>query len=357
MARIVLIDDHAELLAVLAEILNGAGHETVPAPGGIEGLAAVRRERPDIVLCDVNMPDLDGFGVLREMRADPDLASMPFVFLTSETEIRAGMAAGADDYLVKPVQGRELLAAVSARLARVETSRREAERRVDEVRRAVTGLLPHEIRTPLTTILGSARLLVEFHGAFEPKDVEEMAAGIVRAAERLHRMAENYILYADLEMYRLAGGTGGQLRSGQAGEVMVRAAAVEAAAHCGRSADLELELTALSVPMPPAHVGKIVSELAHNAFSFSTPGTRVRVSLLGTGSSVRLEVADRGRGMTAAQLGEIGAFRQFDRARFEQQGSGVGLALVQRIAEAGDARFELVSRPGEGTTARVHWPG
>src|SRR4029453_8778972 len=84
MARIVVIEDEAPLRAVLAEILQDAGHQTVLAATGLEGLAALRGELPDIVLCDINMPDLDGFGVLREVRADPRLAALPFVFLTGE---------------------------------------------------------------------------------------------------------------------------------------------------------------------------------------------------------------------------------------------------------------------------------
>lgn len=358
MARIVLIDDEAELRAVMGEILAGAGHEAVLAANGADGLAALRRERPDLVLCDINMPGLDGFGVLQAIRADPQLASLPFVFLTSEAEVRAGMRSGADDYLMKPVSSDDLLAAIDARLARGETARREADRRVDEMRRAVAVLLPHELRTPLTIILGSARLLQEFHGGLGPKEVQEMAAGILKAAQRLHRMAENYILYVDLEMRRLSGmGAPGPPLSGPSGAADVQAAAKEAAAQNKRGADLELDVHEAIVPIAAAYLRKVVSELSDNAFKFSPPGTPVRVSLTTAGAGPRLEVVDHGRGMTADQVREQGAFQQFDRGRFEQQGSGVGLALVRGIAEASSGRLEICSRPAEGTAVRIHWPG
>jgi signal transduction histidine kinase len=356
-ARVVVIDDHAELRTVLGEILAGAGHETTLAPNGAEGLAAIRRERPDLVLCDINMPGLDGFAVLRNIRADPELASLPFVFLTSEAEMRAGMASGADDYLMKPVGASDLLAAVDARLARRETSRRDGDRRVEEARRAVAALLPHELRTPLTAILGSARLLQEFPADFGPKEIEEMAAGILKAAERLHRMAENYILYADLELRRLSHAGGGrepgQERSGPAN---VESAAKEAAKQSGRCADLDLHAHVVAVPIAPAYLSKVVSELSDNAFKFSPAGTPVRVSLSAEGPGTLLEVVDHGRGMAADQVREVGAFQQFDRGRFEQQGSGVGLALVRGIAEATGGRLEIISRPAEGTTVRMRWP-
>jgi two-component system, sensor histidine kinase and response regulator len=356
-ARIVLIDDEAALRAVMGEILAGAGHETVGAANGEEGLAAVRRERPDVVLCDINMPVLDGFGVLRAIRTDPQLAALPFVFLTSESEVRAGMLSGADDYLMKPVSAKDLLAAIDARLAREETTRREAERRLDEMRHAVAVLLPHELRTPLTTIIGSARLLQELHGDLEGKEIEEMASGILEAAQRLHRMAENYILYADLEVRRLSAGSGGEQGLGSSGPLEVESAAKETATQSGRSADLELLVHDVAVPMGPAYLRKAVTELTDNAFRFSPPGTAVRVLLEAADGAAVLQVVDQGRGMTAAQSREVGAFQQFDRGRFEQQGSGVGLALVRSIAEATGGRLEIVSRPAEGTTVRIRWPG
>jgi two-component system sensor histidine kinase/response regulator len=355
MARILLIDDEPELRAVMGEILAGAGHDTRLAASGAEGLAALRREPADVVLCDIRMPGLDGFGVLRAIRADPDLASLPFVFLTSEAEVRAGMLSGADDYLMKPVAADDLLAAIDARLARGETARREADRRVDQMRRAVAVLLPHELRTPLATIIGSAGLLQEFHRDFGPKEVHEMAGGILKAAHRLHRMAENYILYADLELRRLSGARGPSL-SGSSGAADAQAAAKEAAAQSGRSADLTVDVTDVVVPIASTYLRKIVSELSDNAFKFSPPGSLVRVSLAATRSGSLLEVVDHGRGMAADQLREVGAFQQFDRDRFEQQGSGVGLALVRSLTEAAGGRLEITSRPGEGTSVRVRWP-
>jgi len=100
-ARIVYIDDEEALREIVAEILSAVGHEIVLAGTGLEGVEAVRRERPDLVLCDVNMAGLDGYGVLQAIRQDPRLSSIPFLFLTSldaQGHVRAGMVVGADDY-------------------------------------------------------------------------------------------------------------------------------------------------------------------------------------------------------------------------------------------------------------------
>jgi signal transduction histidine kinase len=352
-ARIVLIDDEDQLRSVLGEILVAAGHHVILAANGAEGLAAVRRERPDAVVCDINMPGLDGFGVLKAIRADPETASLPFVFLTSEGAVRAGMLSGADDYLTKPVAADDLLAAIRARIERGETARRDAERRLGEMRRAVAALLPHELRTPLTVIMGSASLLQELHAGFGPDEIQALGAGILKAAHRLHRMAENYILYADLELRRLSGTR--EPSSAESGAKDVREAAQEAAAEAGRPDDLTLDVHDVRVPMEPAYLGKVVSELADNAFKFSDRGTRVSVSLGTAGSEVVLTVADRGTGMAPDQVKEVGAFQQFDRGRFEQRGSGVGLALVRSIAEATSGSLAIESHLAEGTVVRVSW--
>jgi len=360
MARIVYIDDEEALREVTAEILATAGHETVLASSGREGIEAVRRERPDLVLCDVNMPGLGGYEVLQAIRADPRLSTTPFLFLTSlgaPDHVRAGMVSGADDYLMKPIANDALLAAVEARLARRKASQLEADARVDELRDSMANLLPHELRTPLTTILGGSQFLAQCHREMSPEDVGQVADSMFRAAQRLHRMAESYILYSELELDRLAGGaTPRHELLGSSGAEEVRQGAQETAAERLRRDDLRLELGDARVPLAAAYLRKVAVELVDNAMKFSGAGTTVTVRLRAHVSGAALEVADSGRGMTADQVRQIGAFRQFDRALFEQQGSGLGLALVRRILAASGGELVLDSRPGAGTRVTARWP-
>lgn len=107
----------------LVTILKMESFQVFEAEDGSKGVAAAREHRPDLIFCDITMPQLDGHGVLRELRADPSTARIPLVFLTArgdKSDFRVGMNLGADDYLVKPVQVEELLRVIRARLQRQE---------------------------------------------------------------------------------------------------------------------------------------------------------------------------------------------------------------------------------------------
>jgi DNA-binding NarL/FixJ family response regulator len=121
--KILIIEDQAPMRRNVALMLQMEGYDTCTAANGREGVEVAQKERPDLILCDVMMPELDGHGVVQALRADSAFATTPFVFLTAKSDkndIRAGMNFGADDYLTKPVVREDLLAAVQTRLARSE---------------------------------------------------------------------------------------------------------------------------------------------------------------------------------------------------------------------------------------------
>ena len=123
MKRILVIEDEPEMRRNLTTLLRHTEFEPIAAENGRQGVELARREKPDLILCDIMMPELDGFGVLRALQADEQLARVPFIFLTAKGEkedLRSGMNLGADDYLTKPVGNAELVRAIETRLRRSE---------------------------------------------------------------------------------------------------------------------------------------------------------------------------------------------------------------------------------------------
>ena len=119
--RILVVEDETRMRANLVTILRMEGFEAIDAADGAAGVDAAKRLLPDLILCDISMPRMDGHAVLSALRDEPATARIPFIFLTArgdKVDVRSGMNLGADDYLVKPVEIDELLSAIQARLER-----------------------------------------------------------------------------------------------------------------------------------------------------------------------------------------------------------------------------------------------
>ena len=180
MKKILVIEDEPEMRRNLTTILRLERFNPLAAPNGRAGVQSAKREMPDLILCDVMMPELDGYGGIAALRADPETVAIPFIFLTAKGEkpdIRAGMNLGADDYLTKPVAKPDLLAAIRSRLARaVQQAVPEFKPNFDSAKplEAVLGLTPRVAETLLwlaqgktnseiATILGNSESTVKKH--------------------------------------------------------------------------------------------------------------------------------------------------------------------------------------------------
>src|SRR3954471_17516952 len=128
MIHILLIEDNKEVRENTAEILELAGYNVSTAADGKKGVEEVNKRKPDLIICDIMMPVLDGYGVLHLLGKNEDTANIPFIFLTAKTErleIRKGMEMGADDYITKPFDKIELLNAIESRLKKAESIKKE----------------------------------------------------------------------------------------------------------------------------------------------------------------------------------------------------------------------------------------
>lgn len=130
MKKILLIEDNDDIRDNTAEILEMSNYKVFTAENGKNGVSSALKEKPDLIICDIMMPMLDGYGVLHMLHKNPETKNIPFIFLTAKTErtdYRKGMELGADDYITKPFTGTELLTAIEGRLKKVENIREEYE--------------------------------------------------------------------------------------------------------------------------------------------------------------------------------------------------------------------------------------
>ena len=156
MKRILVIDDEEWLREMVRMALNQRGYEVIEAGDGVAGVEVARKQLPDLVLCDVNMEKLDGYGTLSALRNDSTTATIPFILMTGMADnvgMRHGMELGADDYLPKPFSLEGLYGAVEARLKKDKTIKDHAQGALTDLRNNLSMMLPHELRTPLNGIL------------------------------------------------------------------------------------------------------------------------------------------------------------------------------------------------------------
>ena len=123
MKVVLLVEDNEEIRENMSEILEMSGYKVLSAPDGKEGVALAIEHKPDVIVCDIMMPVLDGYGVIHMLHKNEDTRDIPFIFLTAKAEraeIRKGMELGADDYITKPFTGTELLSAIETRLLKAD---------------------------------------------------------------------------------------------------------------------------------------------------------------------------------------------------------------------------------------------
>jgi len=360
MKLILVIEDDPAVRGLIVDTIRTKGWRVIDASDGEKGLELAFKDLPDLILCDIQMPKMDGYGVLDRIRQNPQTTSIPFIFLTGMGEkpkVRKAMESGADDYIVKPFTVKELTGAIEARLQKQATFQETAEKRLNELRENLTFALPHELVTPLNTILGFSALLVD-SPAISREELQEYATHILRSGERLKELIEKFLFYAQIET-TMADAEQRRAFSQRAPHVTqetVFASARRVANERRRLPDLRLSLASIDHKISPSHLERIVRELLDNAFKFSEPASPVEVKTIGRDGGFRLEIIDQGHGFSPEQIKRVGANFQFDRKLQEQQGSGLGLSIARRLAEIYNGTLKIESTPGEQTVLTVEFP-
>lgn len=180
---ILIIEDNDDIRENIAEILDLAGYNTATAENGKAGILKARKSPPDLILCDIMMPELDGYGVLKILRDDPKLKYTPFIFLTAKTEkddFRKGMGLGADDYIVKPFDDVQLLEAIETRLDRNQVSYNDNKSFINE--KVIDELYESLLKSAETRILKKKEVLIQ-EGS-HPNRIYYLESGLLKNTKR-----------------------------------------------------------------------------------------------------------------------------------------------------------------------------
>jgi len=364
MVTILIIEDEQTLLESIAEMLSLQGYDVIKANNGRRGIDIAFEHRPDLIVCDIAMPEMDGYEVLRHLRGHAELADTPFIFLTARAErshMRHGMELGADDYLTKPFTNDELVNAIDSRLERRHTASASSERELTELKRRLTHVISHELRTPLMSISTVQEMLSRQIDFMERDEVLSLLELMQSGSNRMTHLVEQMVLFTELETGSLnrhvieAGG-----RYTLLWDVIV------AAINQGRqyayhrkdgAVRLDERHVATAVRAHSHSLRHAFAELISNALDYSPHDADVVVTHWVEKGVAWVSVADQGCGMKPGEVERaLQPFQQIGREFKEQQGVGLGLPLAARVFEVHGGTLEIRTAPNTGTTVVVSLP-
>ena len=359
--RILCIEDDPGMRMSVRLILEYEGYEVDEAVDGKEGVDQALKKPPDLIVCDIRMPGLDGFETLEELRKHKSTAHVPFVFLTGEdprTHLRKGMNLGASDFILKPIDANDFIKAVQVRLEEADQRKNESKRAIDELSNNITRALPHELRTPMTGILGLAELLKMQAGEMLPEEIKELSQSLFDSAVRMNQTLEKFWVHTQclLLPHNQEKLSASRQMGSQEAHRIVKRIADELASSYHRAPDLVLTLTPLSIAISEQYLDQLLRQVMDNAFKFSAAGSQVVFFTTSENEMGLIILKDNGRGMSEDQINKIHTFMQFDRELHEQQGLGLGLMIAKRLTELHGGTIRVVSSPAKGTTVTLSFP-
>ncbi len=368
--KILVIEDEKDVRLNVVEILASGGFESINADNGLTGIQLAKERSPDLIICDIKMPNFDGLSVLQALRQDPKTAMIPFIFLTAKTEkadVRQGMNLGADDYLTKPFRRLELLDTIAARLKR-HSAQVEVQKKIDELQQInlqksdLLNTITHDLRAPLTTIKVALQLMDAM-----PENRRQYIDIALTACNQGDELIQNL-----LDLYQLESGealaTPEPLNLQEQLHKMIAAFQVRSR-ECQQILKINLPNTLPVIVADSVSLQRILVELLNNACKYTPIGGEICFKVRECRASSDAPVLQ----FTIVNQAEIPAqslpliFNKFYRvpssstdgntARHRRKvgGTGLGLALVKKLVEQLCGTIHVTSEKG-WTTFVVELP-
>jgi two-component system sensor histidine kinase/response regulator len=351
--KILLVDDELSLRETISELLNYQNYDVKMASNGQEALDLLEYWSPDLIICDIMMPVMDGNTFHEIIKEIHSLNSIPFIFLTAKKEnnlMRKCLLDGADDFICKPFKIKELTSIIESKIERFE-----------KIKNNHTNLylgkkkyFLHEINTPLNGILGSIKLLMKNEGSLDRKEILAFYESIKMSGERLNRTMQNIILYQNLKNNSI------KFNDNSSSEILntfLNTKEKIFKIYEGQEKRISFDIDKAIIKFSQEHLEFIFFELIDNALKFSSADKKIIVS--GTkydDKYYEININDSGIGLSEEELNKIGASQQFNREEREQQGLGLGLFLSKNIIRESKGVFSIISKENEGTAIKIFLP-
>lgn len=355
MHHILVVEDDKILRNNIIEFLESEGFSTSSAMDGEAALSEIKDITPDLILCDIMMPKINGIELSDLLHKQESFNTVPFIFLTAKadpSDIRKGMNAGADDYIIKPFNFDDLLKSINTRLLKKEIFNK----RYEEVTESITKHLPHEMRTPLFAVNGLTEMLMEEMEFLGKDEILSIVKNIKSSGSRLSERLEKFLLYTELNIVSNNPSFYNSLKNDKTyiDYDVINRKVIRIAESKKRSNDIKIcSIPECNIIIYNNYFNFVLNELVDNALKFSKEGTEIIVSGILSENYFTLSVVDKGCGLKQEEIENIRAFKQFNKNEMLQEGLGFGLTIIKKIVDLYDCYLLIRSKPGESTQIDV----
>lgn len=339
MKKILVIEDEQDIRDSIQEIVEMAGYEVTPIANGASGIKELMHNPYDLIICDIMMPEMDGFSLLTTLKKDPSFVT-PFIFLTAKVQsndLRTGMNLGADDYLHKPFKSKDLLCAIETRLLKHEKLNQLQNQKAALLEKTIELMVGHEFKNPMNGIINFNTLIAENAISLNNEKLQSLCSYLHISAERLlntyDKINKYYILQKAVHLNEIP-------EEDVPDPHHIVDVIKQVLYKFDRVKDLDY-----TEPKPPLFFSKLIhtaaKELIENACKFSEKGTPICIRITENTTGRDIRISNHTMHTTAAALNKYQLFEQHHRAIAEQQGLGIGLAITKLIASIHKGSIEF----------------
>jgi two-component system sensor kinase len=335
---ILVIDDDLPMLLGLRALLERSGYRITTCNDSLAGIKMAEETQPDLIVCDVMMPLLDGFKVREELSTNPLVSNIPFLFLSaraSQTDKLRGLEGGADDYVTKPFDPRELVARINAVFRRQDHSHQDAaqemNRQIERIQSEISHNISHELRTPMTQILMSLDMLLR-DKFDDPEELKWFVEIALSQSHRLNGLIDDLTFLSNHDIGRTF-----TIRQ----KIDIKndfTLPISTRQDLYKDKNLQVHISiaeGIVIHAPRREFRQVVSHLVDNSLKFSPPMTSVLIDLAANGiGGCVLTVADYGSGVPVELHEKVfERYYQISQGDTRQYGGlGVGLTISRIIA-------------------------
>ena len=367
-AKILVIEDETLLREEVIEWLTFEGYASAGVADGVSGVEYAIRQLPDLIICDITMPRLDGYGVLLEVRSNPSTAGIPFIFVTARAsyeDVRMGMNQGADDYITKPFTRLELLKAIQTRLQKKQLQEQERQNQVAQLQQILdleherrllktklVAMFSHDFRGPLSSILLTNSLLRDY-GSHLSDDRRLTHINHIEASARLLlQMLDDILVIAQIENDSL------EFKAEPTDvNVFLQQIVDDNRLIYGARRPIQFIASGVGLVMvDPRLLRQIITNLLSNALKYSARDSVVSITLTYEQGACHFQIHDQGIGIPDGDM--VYLFEPFQRGSNVATitGTGLGLAIVKQAVDLHGGTLAIDSQLDVGTKVTVTIP-